>query len=591
MKRLDTIYRALLDYRNQTREQKDCKRLQEAFSAAFGPEDCITVVRHSCTIDETWVREIEQGLVHIEKAIKQERQFIQSNGEVEPIEKVKRVGRESVEHLSRHSDLITRMPEDENIIPDKLYTVERLNDYTVYENRFLYMLLCYLRDFVTLRYEKIVEATNTYRGKATFGGSVVQNRRKIQYQIQYEEENRDDTYLQQQNAAQDILDRLDLILKTILAFLRTPLMEDQAKVAMLKPPITKTNVLRMNHDFRGAVALYDFIISYDKPGYEITEQKRERKLSGQLGEEAGEVGALLAYLTYVHGLDLKPQLQVNFEAEENRRRQAQILAEQKALEALSRKVQISDGQARQYVLNLEQQNRKLQYEYARMDGLKQDLLSAREAQAAMHQQLEQGRQERQILLEQNLQAEQVCQQRLQERDALHEKHVLSLDKQYKEQIQQTRQLHQQEMAEARQQLQQAQLQAEEARQEALHQQHQAQAMAEENARLQEECILLQAQLRAARLADGQQESGDFTQKEDFDALEREYQLYTAFYRKQWGKAKKHIRTSLISMERIKQPPVQKEKTQPAGQKPKKLRHGEKYGKKQKDEMDHSGDSD
>ena len=110
--------------------------------------------------------EIERGLGFIEKAINEERQFIRSEGEVAPIEKIKHVSRESVEHLARHSNLITRENEDGDLMPEKLYTVERLNNYAVYENRFLYMVLLRLADFVSVRYDRIVKLTNTYRGES-----------------------------------------------------------------------------------------------------------------------------------------------------------------------------------------------------------------------------------------------------------------------------------------------------------------------------------------------------------------------------------------------------------------------------------------
>ena len=167
MNQLDVYYRALLDYKNAIKANKDCLKLNNAFLSADADSDKLVVTRAFCTIDEEWVNEIEKGLVFIEKAIKEDRQFILSQGEVVPIEKVKSVSKESVQHLARHSDLITEYEEGEDIIPDKLYTVERLNDYTVDENRFLYMLLCYLRDFVSLRYTKIVEATNKYDAELT----------------------------------------------------------------------------------------------------------------------------------------------------------------------------------------------------------------------------------------------------------------------------------------------------------------------------------------------------------------------------------------------------------------------------------------
>ena len=141
MDQLDVYYRALLDYKKSVNENKDCLKLNNAFLSADADSDKLSVTRAYCTIDEEWVSEIEKGLTFIEKAIKEDRQFILSQGEVVPIEKVKSVSKESVQHLAKHSDLITDYEEGEDIVPDKLYTVERLNDYTVYENRFLYMLL------------------------------------------------------------------------------------------------------------------------------------------------------------------------------------------------------------------------------------------------------------------------------------------------------------------------------------------------------------------------------------------------------------------------------------------------------------------
>ena len=108
MNQIDVYYRALLEYRAQTEANRQCVRLNKAFSQTDAARDKITVTYKECTIDEDWVRAIEEGLVYIEKAIKEERQFIRSNGEVIPIEKVKHVSKDSVEHLAKHSNLITK---------------------------------------------------------------------------------------------------------------------------------------------------------------------------------------------------------------------------------------------------------------------------------------------------------------------------------------------------------------------------------------------------------------------------------------------------------------------------------------------------
>ena len=234
---LDIYYRALADLRRHTKEDRDCEARRKSISSADTANDRIEVIKTNCIIEEDWIEAIEKGLVHVGKAIGEERQFIRSNGEVIPIEKVKQVSKDSVEHLARHSNLLTRKPEEgRDIIPDQLYTVERLSDFAVYENRFLYMLLCFLRDFIAFRYEKIVELTNTYNGKLEMRKNVHQGGRTTVCELKLDEEIKNDAFLKEHNPAKDKIERIDLILKTVIAYLNTPLMEFVAKAPMLKPP-------------------------------------------------------------------------------------------------------------------------------------------------------------------------------------------------------------------------------------------------------------------------------------------------------------------------------------------------------------------
>ena len=109
---------------------------------------------------------------------------------------------------------------------------------------------------------------------------------------------RDDKYLKDHNPARDIINRIDLILKAVFAFLSTPLMEDVSKAPMLKPPITKTNVLKMDNDFKGAVALYSYIIAYDKPGYTVTEELQKiQPFRIDMADEFSEIILLSSFLS------------------------------------------------------------------------------------------------------------------------------------------------------------------------------------------------------------------------------------------------------------------------------------------------------
>ena len=375
MNQLDRYYRALIDYRRQTVGDYECDRLRTAIANANAQDDVLDLKRKICTIDNDWIDEIEKGLVFVEKAIREERQFIRSNGEVVPIEKVKRVDKESVAHLARHSDLLTKPPEEGNdIIPDQLYTVERLSDFAVYENRFLYMLLCYLRDFITLRYNTILELTTTYNGSLSMKKLITHGKQRIECEIKLVEQKKRDAYLREFNEAKDAIDRIDLILKAVIHYLGTPLMEEVGKTPMLKPPITKTNVLKMNQNFKGCMALYEYVTAYDKLGYTVEEvHKKFSPLPETTADEFAEATSLISFLAYEHSLGIEEYLREEYNKEEARRKEeeAQRLVEQ--IKSLKKRIRESGLSPEEYMLLLEKRNRALESDSAQLVLAKQEI--------------------------------------------------------------------------------------------------------------------------------------------------------------------------------------------------------------------------
>ena len=599
MNELDVYYRALLDFCRATSAVRSCSALTSAIAQADAETDKIVVTRAECTVDDDWVIAIEEGLVHIEKAIKEERQFIQSNGETVPIEKVKNVSRESVQHLAKHGNLITRVPEEgEDIVPDKLYTVERLNDYTVYENRFLYMLLCYLRDFVTIRYNKILDLTNKYEGTLDVSKKISVSKRTMEYTVSLKEERRDDKYLRENNSARDIIDRIDLILKTILAFLATPLMEAASKVAMLKPPITKTNVLKMDNNFKGAVRLYDFIIAYDKPGY--TAIKKENRLSPfreDLAEELAQAGAIISFLTYEYGLGIKAELKERYNEEEKRRKLEELKKKTEQLEAIGRKLKNSGMTVEEYILSLEKHLRAVGSELGKMESMRAEIELLRNVER------EQNNRITELLAEvKALRDELIEQQRLHEEeiynlkdahereledlraahrseiDALNEAHRLAMEEQkasyearleeqktsYEAQLEAQKQSFEKKIAAVESEKTSAIEAARAAKDAAVKAMQERVSVAEEATRVAKteladkiaerndiynKLLLSDATVKAMRAERGIN-NGDFSDKESFDRLEEEYKAFTRFYNDSWTKAKKKIRKDVLNLRSI-----------------------------------------
>ena len=576
MNQSDAYYRALLAYRRVVAGQRECQRDRAAFMSADGRGE-ITVTRAICTVDEEWIHAIETGLIHIEKAIKEERQFIYSNGEVIPIEKVKHVSKDSVEHLARHADLITRVQEGEDLIPDKLYTVERLSDYAVYENRFLYMLLCYLRDFVTIRYQKILELTNRYNGCMRVDREVVSFGRTVSVHLDMQDVRRDDPYLREHNPAKELIDRMDLILKTITAFLSTPLMESAGKAAMLKPPITKTNVLKMDNNFKGAVRLYDFIIAYDKPGYTV--EKKESKLSPfreDLADELAQAGAIISFLTYEYGLGLKAELKERYNEEEKRRRLEELKKKTEQLEAIGRKLKASGMTAEEYILSLEKHLRALSAETNKLESMRAEIEllknSEKEKEARITELLseleavrdemaeQQRRHEEEIYELKDAHEREMEECRLKheaELEALKEAHRLELESQkaaYEERIREDNERHAAELESVNAEKEAAISAMKESVAAAEETAHAATAaLGEKQAeydKLYESSLVSEALVKALRAERGIN-NGDFTDKVSFDRLEEEYRAFTRFYNASWTEAKRKIRRNILSLENLK----------------------------------------
>ena len=213
MKELNLYYSAQRDYSKAMAENKSHNRLMQAALKAPARDDKLETVRTRCIIDEEWVLEIEKRLPFIEKAIREDRQFIRQEGETVPIEKAKKVSKASVSHLARHSDYITHLPEDENdpLLPDKIYITENESNYAIYENRFLYMLLCYTRDFVELRYTKISELGNTYRGHLRINKHIELGKRTITFEAVLNDVSKNDSLYEADHAMNEVIERLEAI--------------------------------------------------------------------------------------------------------------------------------------------------------------------------------------------------------------------------------------------------------------------------------------------------------------------------------------------------------------------------------------------
>lgn len=312
MENLDLFYRALEKYKKDLELDPETGRFLKVAKRYNTPEaEQLNILYSTVEIEEDWVNAIEHGLPYIEKAIKEDRQFIRTDGDIVPIEKVKKISKSSIEDLSKHSNYITHESESDEIsvMPDKLFVLNKESDYAVYENKVLYATLIYLKDFVSIRLSKIKDLARTFEFDSSLNKKLDIGNRKIDISLKIREKRLNDPTLNSKDISSLVIDRLDDILTNIMGLLKYPLMIELSKVEMVSRPITKTNVLRMNTNFRESLALFDYIAEYSKDGYTVkTTNKSFNPFNDELQNSFSSILMTYSFMSYIYSTQIEGEL-------------------------------------------------------------------------------------------------------------------------------------------------------------------------------------------------------------------------------------------------------------------------------------------
>lgn len=229
-------------------------------------------------VDENWVRAIEDSLFALDHVVRNPARYIKEVEEVVPIERARNINSKSIQHLSRHSDYISKIDGDE-ITPSKILNVYRDETLDVYENKFINTLIKRLYDFLEKRYphicgggsqELVTEVTvktefkdGERHGTFNFG---------IETSDPIKETNTDGTA----SDVPTLVERVDKLMGVVRSYMHTELVQTLGK-SYIRPPVMHTNAILKNKNLRQCLDLWEFIESYDKIGYEIDVQEKLEK--------------------------------------------------------------------------------------------------------------------------------------------------------------------------------------------------------------------------------------------------------------------------------------------------------------------------
>lgn len=233
--------------------------IEEALKDGDEGKDSIFGKTNEKVIDMDWVIAIEETLPYIQKAIDEQRRFIKQAENVVRIKKAK-----------------------------KILTVEREEGFAIYENRVLLTLIHKALMFVDDKYSKMKDVPNDSYNNITMNRHLELNQQKLDFSVNYVNEKHES--LAEDLDVEDIeslsdFDRIRRIRQGLNECLATPLMKEIAKEPQVKPPLTQTNLLKENPNFKKAVELWSFLDTYKKQGFELVGEEYNGKMTDENKED------------------------------------------------------------------------------------------------------------------------------------------------------------------------------------------------------------------------------------------------------------------------------------------------------------------
>lgn len=329
-------YRAYMYMQDLLKNDFTYNYITESLKDGDKGKDTLDGKTNEKVIDMDWVEAIEDALPYIQKAIDEQRRFIKQVENVVRVELAKKVGPETVKHLSQHTNFIAKV-EGDMVTPNKLLTIEREESFAIYENRVLMTLIRKALHFVDDKYSKMKDVPNDSYNKIQMTRHVEFNEKVVDFNLNYVNESHetlaDDLDVLDVTALSDF-DRIRRIRTTLNEFLNTALMKEIAKEPEVRPPITQTNLLKKNPNFKKAMELWNFLDSYKRKGFEIVGEEYEGKMEENVQQDVYfAMGFQHFMMTIATNPGLRTILQGKYE-EENRRIEEESQRPEKAKEAV-----------------------------------------------------------------------------------------------------------------------------------------------------------------------------------------------------------------------------------------------------------------
>ncbi|MGN0744254.1 MAG: DUF2357 domain-containing protein [Christensenellales bacterium] len=215
-----------------------------------------------------WIDTIESILPNLDTIVRNPRKFIVQEEDIVDVSLARSISTESVKFLAQHTNMISKVDEKTgDVTPSKILNITKEESFEIYENRFIYTLLLKLKDFVTIRYDKIKKASATQDVLELD----VESRfnlpsKKVTYRTEYYAQLSFDEVMRLDPDTLTKIERVAKIDRIITDFLSSSFAKSMRNSAPVRPPIMRTNVILKEPNFKKALTLWQFIETYQQSG-------------------------------------------------------------------------------------------------------------------------------------------------------------------------------------------------------------------------------------------------------------------------------------------------------------------------------------
>ena len=243
---------------------KEKENIVPAISANIQSELMVHSNTHKVEVDFEWLDLMVDTIHYLDNILRNPNRFIVNDEEIVKIELARRITVESIRHLSKHTNYIREIDKNGDVIPSNILNINKNESYNTYENRVIYTLVGRMRDFISLKKRDLVTSSSfqnrksfDYHAKCKLGNEQINMDMILNSQIHTKEE-------KGASNGKTVNERIDKLEADILMLMNTETYKDLHKqhVALVIPPIKKTNVILKNVNFQYAMKLWDYLQSH-----------------------------------------------------------------------------------------------------------------------------------------------------------------------------------------------------------------------------------------------------------------------------------------------------------------------------------------